>query len=750
MKQLGKPLLTVLLPAVTAICFFISPYGRYAEEEYGLTLLFTLRGSRPPPEKAVIVNIDADSTDRPGLSPHFSKWPRTVHADLVDRLVEFGAKLIVFDVLFAEEKDPESDLAFAAALQRAGNVILVEELRHTSLSASSAADNSFEIEVEQLVPPIEILANTALALAPFPLPKIPVRVTRTWRFKSTCGEIPTLPATAFQAANPESYNELHRLLHLYYPEMAAQLPLTAEQVVSARELTETMRRVRCLFLENPGLSKELFALAEGNSALPANTRPTDDNLAALITMYGEQDSSAIDFYGPPFTIRTLSLDQVLTDDSTRHHALGETFKDKAVFVGAARDNWSNQKDGFYTVFSQPDGLDISGVELAATIYSNLAENRAIQALPHGLSLCLIVLSALAVALLCSLLSPLFSSILLLAGVGVSLSIAQFLFGLNGTWIPIITLLLLIPAITFITATLVNYVTARRQYRNVSTALGFYLPDNAVEELSRDLSFINKGEQMVYSTCLITDAQHYTALSERMRPAELSRHMKEYYQMIFTEVKKKEGIVCNIIGDSMLAHWPSPAPDATHSTKACQAALRIADTVQQFNRRHGKSGLPTRIGLHSGYVLMDNIGAEDHYEYAPVGDIINTVSRIEGLNKHLSTRILASAEVIGEAEDIVSREIGSFLFGGKNQAITIFEILTKEQRNPGRDRLYSHAFPWALSLFRDGKWQEALAAFKRCLILDGGDGPSLFYINLCQSYLIQPPPPDRQGDIAVEK
>ncbi len=749
MKHLGKPLLTALLPAIAAICFFVSPYGRYAEEEYGLTVLFTLRGSRPPPDAAVIVNIDTDSADRLGFPEHFSKWPRTVHADLVDRLVEYGAALIVFDVLFAEEKNPDDDLVFATALQRAGNVILVEELRHISLAANGTDDSPVNIEVEQLVPPIKVLANGALALAPFPLPKIPIRVSRAWRFKASCGEIPTLPATAFQAANLESYNKLRRLLYSQHPEMAAQLPLTTEQAIADRGLSETMRQIRCLFLEKPGLAEKLPTF-NSNSALSTNIRQTDDNLDALITMYGDRDSSPIDFYGPPLTINTLSLHDVLTNDNSRHPVLAQTFKDKAVFVGAARDNWSNQKDGFYTVFSQTDGLDISGVELAATIYSNLAENRVIQSLSHGLSLFLIVLSALSVSFLCSLLPLLFSSMLVLAGIGVFLYMAQFLFGLNGTWIPIITPLFLLPAITFITATLVKYVTARRQHRNISTALGFYLPDNAVRELSRDLSFISTGEELTYSTCLITDAQHYTALSERMTPVELSRHMKEYYQLIFAEVKKKEGIVCNIIGDSMLAHWPSAAPDAVHNTNACHAALRITEAVQQFNDRHGKSGLPTRIGLHSGYVLMDNIGAEDHYEYTPLGDIVNTVSRIEGLNKQLSTRILASAEVIGKADNIASREIGSFLLGGKNQAITIFEVLTEEPRTPGKDRLYSHAFPRALSLFRDGKWQEALAAFNRCLLLDGGDGPSLFYINLCRSYLTSPPPPDLQGSIAVGK
>ena len=207
--------------------------------------------------------------------------------------------------------------------------------------------------------------------------------------------------------------------------------------------------------------------------------------------------------------------------------------------------------------------------------------------------------------------------------------------------------------------LTNYLTTHRERRNVRTALGFYLPENVVTELAKDLSFINKGDKKVYSTCLITDAEHYTTLSESMTPEDLSTHIKEYYQYLFGEVKQRDGLVCNIIGDSMLAHWPSIQPEIRLREKGCQAALAIAEAVEQFNVKHREKPLPTRIGLHCGYLLMDNIGAEDHFEYAPVGDIVNTVSRVEGLNKRLGTQILASEETLQGVVGIESRESGYF-------------------------------------------------------------------------------------------
>jgi len=79
-------------------------------------------------------------------------------------------------------------------------------------------------------------------------------------------------------------------------------------------------------------------------------------------------------------------------------------------------------------------------------------------------------------------------------------------------------------------------------------------------------------------------------------------------------------------------------------------------VERFNSLHPATPLPTRIGLHGGRMLLGNIGAMDHYEYRAVGDIVTTATRIEGLNKHLRTQILASRTIIDDLEGFSTREL----------------------------------------------------------------------------------------------
>ena len=82
----------------------------------------------------------------------------------------------------------------------------------------------------------------------------------------------------------------------------------------------------------------------------------------------------------------------------------------------------------------------------------------------------------------------------------------------------------------------------------------------------------------------------------------------------------------------LSGWRASSENILRN-KACMAALDINRELEGFYQSSGETTLKTRIGVHCGQILLGNIGALDHYEYTPMGDIVNTASRIEGLNKN---------------------------------------------------------------------------------------------------------------------
>ena len=80
----------------------------------------------------VILEIDARSIAAIDRWP----WPRTVHADAVDRLRAAGVRTIAFDVDFSSASTPAADAALAAALARAGGGVILPAIRQSAGSGS--------------------------------------------------------------------------------------------------------------------------------------------------------------------------------------------------------------------------------------------------------------------------------------------------------------------------------------------------------------------------------------------------------------------------------------------------------------------------------------------------------------------------------------------------------------------------------------------------------------------------------------
>jgi adenylate cyclase len=234
----------------------------------------------------------------------------------------------------------------------------------------------------------------------------------------------------------------------------------------------------------------------------------------------------------------------------------------------------------------------------------------------------------------------------------------------------------------------------------------------------------------------------------MDPRELGSFMNRYYEVVFTPIQERGGIVSDVIGDAVLAIWATTYSDPSLRRQTCLAALEIARAVQQFNGAPGMMRLPTRIGLHCGHMLLGSVGAVAHYEYRAVGDIVITATRIEGLNKYLGTQILVSEEGLREVEGFLTRELGEFLLLGKSKPLVVYELLCRFEEANGQQRALCADFAEALATFRKRRWEEASEQFEKCIVHYGGDGPSLFYKRLCEQYRENPPGEAWQGVVQL--
>ncbi|HUF71415.1 MAG TPA: adenylate/guanylate cyclase domain-containing protein [Gammaproteobacteria bacterium] len=707
------------------------------EENVGLDWLFRLRGPIEAPAEVVVISIDAESADALDLPPDPIRWPRSQHAELVRRLSATEAGVIVFDIMFDSHREETQDLEFTAAVRSAGNVVLLDRIRIDRVDIGTTGQSAL---LETRVPPISALASAALATAPFPLPRYPDKVSQFWVFGPSDPDVPTLPGMALHAHARDVHPTLMAMLDEIRPGSAPRFP------GEPPSLSGTGALIRRALRNDTDLAEQLL------SRLQAPTQPmtqtglaegTRAKLIALARMYAGPDSRYVNFYGPMRTVRTIPYHRIVSGD---WEPAAFDLAGKVVFVGFSDELPIDQRDTFRTAFSER-GQSLSGVEIGATALANLLSNASIQPLPLPWHYLLVLLWGGAIAAVFITLST--RAALAAAGTaGFAYVLTAAAVFRTGTLLPI-----LVPVFGQIPVALLavfawNHHRAREFSERAKRTLGYYLPAQVVERLSRETSGVRPSSELLHGTCLVTDAAQYTALSERLRPRELHNLLNEYYAVLFSEIDRHGGFVSDVVGDSMVAMWANAKPDPVARASACRAAAAILLAVERFNAGHAAHRLPTRIGIHAGQVLLGDIGAESHFEYRAVGDIVNTATRIQELNKRLNTGLLVSGVVLENMPAAFTRCVGRFVLAGKSVPIELHDMISFDESPPSVQRELVHRFESALASFQARHWEEAAAIFEDLLGDFPGDGPSGFYLELSRRYHLADPGPSWSGEVVV--
>ena len=722
-----------------------------AEESLGLHMLYTLRGPEKTPTDVVVVAIDSESAAALNLPLNPHQWPRLLHSQLIEALTACHAAVIVFDLFFQESRATNNDKILATAMRDAGNVVLTQAIDRQTMSIPGRGGNrSTQVTIERVISASSIFADAAIAQAPFPLPKVPIKLNQFWCFRSESGNQPTLPVVAFHIYAKDAFFDFIQLLAEIDAHLVDTLDIDIEESLDVRSIVHLIRPLRMRFEENTKLvSNALERL--GNYPKGKISSRKMSLIRSLLKLYGSGNSRYLNFYGPPGSIRTISYHRLVEAfTSFQPDKNKEYFKDVAVFVGQTDSNWIKTHDGFYTAFSGASGQDISGVEVAATAFSNLLEVKGVYALKPVYTLLLLTGWAILVVSVCLYLPTSFSVMGLLILNGIYFYVAFVQFKSNGVWFPLVIPIIVQTPTAFVTSLLYKYRKATIERKNIREAFGRYLPDDVVDRLSANLKSLNLGGQVFYGVCLFTDAQNYTTLSESMDPGSLTDLMNAYYKTVFGPIKANGGLVLQVVGDSVMALWTASEPNCEIKHAACMAAVEITAAVDRFNRQVGSCAMPTRIGIHAGDMLLGNIGAMDHFEYRPVGDIVNTASRLEGLNKFLGTHVLVSHDAISPDNGFLERSVGRFVFKGKSQPVHVHELVERRQPDENEKTAVCRLFASGLDSFQNGHWDEAIHWFDQILLIDPADGPSLFYIERCRTYKHTPPDGDWDGVVHLHQ
>ncbi len=724
---------------------------------------FRLRGRTAPAPEIIIVGIDQATLARLGSWP----IPRSHYARLLENLSADGARVVGFDINFpkpddksgrellrraredylqntpaarrdprylaqldALEKESDADAALAEAIRRAGRVVLGylffisrEEVRYVDAPAQEEADNHLQFSSLTTRP-----VTNAHGQAPPPLQTV---------FSGTEGYLAETNLAAFTEAadfRVGFFNATadadgvvrHATLAMKYASGWRGSPAEANFYPSF-----DVQVLRAWF----GVSEQETLLvynAAGVEAIELGARriPTDSQGRLLIHFQG----------GPLLTYPQVSFADVVEG----RYSPG-AFRDKIVLVGPTALAVGDFRPTPYAESFH------AGVEIHANILDTILSQRFIHrgAREELVDLGFILLLGVGAGILLVRVRPAWIAPSALALLAAFLLMAYGALTWFHSWLNVIIPSSVLVANAGLIAA-VRVLLEEREKRHIHSAFQHYVPAGLLRELVKDPSRLKLGGEERELTILFSDIRGFTSLAEKLSPLELTSFLNAYTDEMTEIIFKNLGTLDKYQGDAVMAFWGAPYETPDHAARTCAAAVEMSRRVDELRARWRAEGRPDiniGIGISTGRVVVGNMGSRKRFNYTVLGDAVNLASRLEGVNKEYSTRILVSESTRQQATGssasapLLFRPLDWIRVKGKQQPVAIYELLGFA--GDAQQRLVELCDA-GLQAYRGQRWDAALEKFDAILRQHPDDGPARLMAARCRAFRSTPPPPDWDG------
>jgi adenylate cyclase len=346
----------------------------------------------------------------------------------------------------------------------------------------------------------------------------------------------------------------------------------------------------------------------------------------------------------------------------------QALHDKIVLIG---DTTTMTSD----ILSTPWGM-APGVEVHAQAIATLLQRKPVQEARPGVNFAVLSLLVAAVCLLTAFGRLPWAALATLGLWGGYIVVNVWLFVDHGVWLHLVA-----PSIASVLAMLgvllERSLTVEREKNRMRGLLHRYLSPQTAEYVLAHPEKCHLGGEQVVATVLFSDIRGFTAMAEKLTPTEVVARLNEYFQAMTDIVFRYDSAVDKYMGDALMALFGIPVPHPDHPRRAVAAAIDMQTALRELQAQGQAQGLPLidiGIGIHTGAMVVGNIGSQERQDFTVIGDAVNLASRVEGLNKELHTRILITASTYEFVQDEV--EVRGPLTAhvkGKEEEVIVYEV-----------------------------------------------------------------------------
>jgi adenylate cyclase len=284
--------------------------------------------------------------------------------------------------------------------------------------------------------------------------------------------------------------------------------------------------------------------------------------------------------------------------------------------------------------------------------------------------------------------------------------------------------------------------------NTKKMMERFLPPQLMDELYKKQDNLTVGGKYQKVTILFSDIRSFTELSEALPAEQVVSLLNDYLSTMTEIIFTHEGTIDKFIGDAIMTMYGAPLQRENDEERAILTALDMLHGLKQVNKRHPelKAPLQIGIGIHTGDVIVGNIGSEKRLDYTVIGDNVNLSSRIEGLTKYYKCPILISEKTL---DSLLAQNSNSFLFRevdtvqvkGKSISIKIYQVLCHlDDIHLTKFTKLKNDFETGLNFYKSKQFVEARIQFSSIQ----NDPLSDLYIERCKNFIQNPPEANWSG------
>lgn len=616
-------------------------------------------------DQVIIVDIDDQALASVGQWP----WPRTVLAQLIERLDALGARVVVFDGVLAEPDRTSPDLIFGSLAGRVDLSAVQDELKNLpsndAVLAAAIQDSQFFVSAfthasnsAASTPPrrvVDIVTNAATR-DDFLRHAVP--------FNKTANFLPILEAASagngsFMAiAGGDGVIRRTGLVFSDQKNLYPSLGLEALRVYY-RDQKEPIRIGRNV---GDALLMPAYHIRIADKDIPI------DSDGEIAVYYRTLDRNT-DY---------ISVAKVLNAQATADTA--RRLSGKIVFIGSSAE-------GLKDVRSSPLNAFIPGVEVHFNAVEQILQERFLlrPSILPGAELIFMIAAGVMIILFSPYIGALVMALLVSTVVGGIGYLSWSMFLSQGLLMDPVYPGLSVIAL-FILASLLAHMRVEAERKQVRTAFSHYISPDFMRELTENPDSLRLGGEVRDLSVMFTDIRGFTGIAEKMSPEDLIHLMNDFLTPMSALVMEHRGTIDKYMGDAMMAFWNAPLDDPDHARHACLAALRMNAALEPINetlrlRAQGQGCEPiilsAGIGVNTGHASVGNMGSRQRFAYSALGDTVNLASRLEGQTKTYGVSILIGAETAARVADMAVLELDYLRVKGKREPVRIFTVLGDE-------------------------------------------------------------------------